>query len=295
MRELSLIYANVQSGLEAGRRLDLLDEILRPIETDDPPALVMFCEGRWWDRGGQARFEVARILRRIYGVHYQVEVGGIARSDDPPVLAVRSDLFAWHRWNTPHNDHHRYSHNSALLAWAHEPERVALRVQIAHLDYASGEQRLIEAQALASQFDPNLVNILAGDFNSAPSGGHCGRRDFLSVPTHKRNQKGRLVQIGDEVVWTEDTRALDCLVGTWSHRHRQRFNGAGYMMLAEADWLQNGRPDEGLAPTTTTKQSLPIDHILTDWTVELVPGSYQVRLHKHSDHAVISATIRIPF
>ncbi len=138
-----------------------------------------------------------------------------------------------------------------------------------------------------------LTNVIMGDFNSAPSGAHGGDRDWEQVPAHKRRQKARLVQdfITGQWLWIKDTVPLDTLIGPWAEQVEQRRTdlGAGYRTLAELDWEQRGRPGSGLVGTTVTAQSLPIDHILTDDSVELLPGSFAVHLNPHSDHGVLHA------
>ncbi|KOX11670.1 hypothetical protein [Nocardiopsis sp. NRRL B-16309] len=295
-REVTLVYTNVESGLREGQDLDLLPEILAPTLDGEAPTLIGFCEGRWWARGGRARAEVARILRRLYGTHYQVEIGGIRRSDHPPTVAWRTDRLNLHQWSAPGNDAHMHGHNTARFSWTDDPsEQVALRVQIAHLDYASGDQRLIEAQTLAPQVDPGLTNILMADFNSALDGAHAGDRDWLAVPQHKRGEKAMLIQVNGVWTWVKDTRALRALTGPWDELTHKRLTdlGPGYRALAETDWEQRNRPACGLAATTTTDQALPIDHILADDTVELLPQGYEVHLNEHSDHGVIIARTRL--
>ncbi|MFE7462444.1 endonuclease/exonuclease/phosphatase family protein [Nocardiopsis terrae] len=288
-----MVYTNLKSGLRAGADLHLLPEILPATAPGgEPPGLIGICEARWWQHGGQSAAEAERYLKKVYGCEYRLKIGGIGRSDDPPALAWRTDTFTWHGWNTPANDHHRYSHNTGLLAWADAPERVAVRVQVVHLDYASVDQRSIEAQTIAAQFDPDLANIVMGDFNSAPSGAHGGDRDWDTVPAHKRRHKARLVERSPgQWGWVKDTVPLDTLIGPWDEHAQQRRTdlGAGYRTLAEIDWEQRGRPGGGLAGTTVNAQSLPIDHILVDESTGLVPGSFTVHLNPHSDHGVLHA------
>lgn len=292
-RPVTMVYTNLKSGLAAGADLHLLPEILPALDSgEEPPGSIGICEAQWWQRGGEATAEAERYLRKVYGCECLLHVGGIGRSDDPPALAWRPEVFSWHRWSTPANDHHRYSHNTGLLAWADDPEQVAVRVQVVHLDYASADQRAIEAQTVAAQFNPALTNIVMGDFNSALSGDHAGDRDWDTVPGHKRRQKARLVEVAPgQWQWVKDTVPLDTLTGPWDEHAGQRRAdlGTGYRALAEADWEQQGRPECGLAGTTTNGQSLPIDHILADASVELVPNSFAVHLNPHSDHGVLHA------
>ncbi|MFY7068987.1 hypothetical protein ACOQFV_24280 [Nocardiopsis changdeensis] len=298
-REVTWVTTNLQSGLDAGRRLDLLPKILEPTHCpdQDPPAVLGMCEGRWWHRAGRAKDEVATILTRFYGVPYEVDVGGIDRSDDPPAIAWRTDLLRRRGWSAPHTDHHTPGHNTAWFSWADDPtDRIALRVQLAHLHYASGDKRAIEAQTLRAQFDRRLTNVLMGDFNCALDGAHGGDRDWMRVPPEKRGEKGRLIQVSTGVwVWGKDSRPFIELLGPWDERAGVRRSelGPGYRALAEVDWEQRGRPAAGLAPTTTTDQALPIDHILGDDTVELVRGGHEVHLNSHSDHGVVVARTRI--
>ena len=112
------------------------------------------------------------------------------------------------------------------------------------------------------------------------------------MPAHKRRHKARLLQDPTgRWVWVKDTVPLDTLIGLWDEDAGRRRHdlGPGYRALAETDWEQQDRPERGLAGTTVTAQSLPIDHILADDTVELVPGSFAVHLNPHSDHGVLHA------
>lgn len=295
-RVLTMVYTNLKSGLRAGADLHLLPKILEPTIGKEPPALIGICEARWWQRGGRAKAEAERYLRKIYGREYRLEIGGIGRSDDPPALAWRTDIFSGHRWNHPDTDHHHYSHNTALLAWSDDPERVTVRVQVVHLDYASQNQRAIESQTMAAQLDPALTNLVMGDFNSTISGTHGGDRDWTAVPAHKRRHKARLVEHPPgQWRWVKDTVPLDTLIGPWDERDQVRRTdlGPGYQTLAEIDWEQRERPECGLWGTTTTEQSLPIDHILVDESVELVPRSFAVHLNPHSDHGLLHARVLV--
>lgn len=87
-----------------------------------------------------------------------------------------------------------------------------------------------------------------------------------------------------------------CEARWWQRGGERRSDlGPGYRTLAGTDWEQRGHPECGLAGTTVTAQSLPIDHILVDDTVELVSGSLAVHLNPHSDHGVrVARTLNHP-
>ncbi|OLT25406.1 hypothetical protein BJF83_22880 [Nocardiopsis sp. CNR-923] len=127
-----------------------------------------------------------RALTDLYGAPYDLRVGGIRRSWHPPALAWRTDVFTLDAWSGPVTDQHLYTHNSGWLSWVHAPGRTVLRVQVAHLDYVSPAQRVIEAETLRAQITPDLDHLLLVDGNEIPSGSQFGDRDWAQVPLHKR-------------------------------------------------------------------------------------------------------------
>lgn len=289
---LDLALINLKDGLNRGADLHRLPQLFASYQPVGPrPALVMVNEAKWWHDSGRAEHRAAWLLSQMFGAPYGIRIGKIERSDDPPAVLYDTTRLRLLSWADPRSQPHVWGRNTAEFAWATGPDRVALRVQLAHLDYASGTRRLAEAETLAAQITQTVPLIVAGDMNSTASGPHLPARDFSQIPAEKRRQKGRLVN----GAWMADTRALDVLIGAWDPATGTRVHGAGLSSLAEEDWHQRARPDALPEPTTNTSQPLLIDWILRNSRLELLPRTYRVHPPGKaavSDHRLITAAVR---
>lgn len=289
--DLPIALVNLENGLDKGASLHLLYQIMAPC-AHTRPGIIVINEACWRLPRHEPEREAVSLLSQLCGVRYEILLGSIERSDHPPAIVFDTDRFEYVAWSDPASDSHRWGHNTLTLVSRAAPN-LAVRVIGAHFDYASGTRRLMEAETLASQVcRDSMPTLVAGDLNATASGPHLPQRDWTLVPPHKRHQKGRQLASGEA---TTDTRALDTLIGVWDEHNGIRVGGAGLHALAERDWEQRGRPDEPLASTTHTDQSLTIDWLLATEGIGLIPGTYQVwdGNPAHTDHKLITATITL--
>lgn len=290
--DLPIALINLKDGLDNGSDLHLLSTILAPCQRTRP-AIIAINEARWRLPRGCPERKAVTDLSRLCGARYEISIGAIERSNNPPALLWDTERLDLLEYSVACTDHHRWGRNTWSLAVREEPN-AALRMVIPHLDYASGTRRLMEAEILASQLGGPIPTVVAGDLNSTGSGPHLPHRDYTREPQHKRRQKGLLLPSGE---WVDDTRVLDTLIGPWDPvtHTRRHDDGAGLYALAEADWEQRGRPDELLAATTYSEQSLLIDWLLATAGIGLVPGTYRVwdGQPQHTDHKLVTATLTL--
>lgn len=293
--QVPFALVNLKDGLENGLGLSRLHSVFADYAaTGVRPTLMAINEARWrLPRGIPAR-EALDIFENLFGGGpYEIEIGDIERSNNPPALVWDTQVWKLVEESTAQTDHHRWGRNTWTLT-TREPHNAALRIHIPHFDYASGTRRLMEAEILASQMGGYFPVLVAGDLNSTASGQYLPHRDYTDVPGHKRRQKGMLLPSGE---WVDDTRALDTLIGPWDDATgtRRHADGCGLYAVAERDWEQRGRPDTLLEPTTHTPGSLLIDWILATDQIGLVPGTYRVWPGDpaHTDHKLVTATLTV--
>ncbi|MFY7069412.1 hypothetical protein ACOQFV_26440 [Nocardiopsis changdeensis] len=292
--QVPFALVNLKDGLEDGHGLSRLHPVFADYAaTGTRPTLMAINEARWRIPRGLPAREALDIFETMFGGIYEIEIGAIERSDNPPALVWDPQVWRLIEESTAQTDHHRWGRNTWTLTARHDPH-AAVRIHIPHLDYSSGTRRLMEAESLASQINRDFPMVVAGDLNSTGSGPHLPHRDYTKVPAHKRRQKGMLLPSGE---WLDDTRALDTLIGPWDEDTgtRRHSDGCGLYAVAERDWEQLGRPAALLEPTTHTPGSLLIDWILATNEIGVVPGTYRVwdGDPAHTDHKLISVTLTV--
>jgi hypothetical protein len=292
--EIPFALVNLKDGLENGLALHQLRPIFEAYRpTGTRPSLLAINEARWRLPRSRPTREAVHELEQLFGARYEIEIGELDRSDNPPALVWDTGVWQLMEASVAATDHHRWGRNTWTLVAREDPNK-AVRVHVPHLDYASGTRRLMEAEILASQVGGHIPTVVAGDLNSTASGPHLPHRDYTDVPRHKRFQKGMRLPSGE---WVDDTRALDVLIVPWDTRSgaRRHQDGCGLYAIAETDWEQRRRPDELLAPTTHTHQSLLIDWILATEHIGLLPGTYRVWPGDpaRTDHKLVTATLTL--
>lgn len=305
---LDIALLNIQggwsrTGFDFHRRFPL---VLADVQ--DPPALWLFNEAVDWDaKGGRGRYAAARALRDLYDTPYVVETGWLERSPHPPAIVYDPTRLILRSWTdaatcaTP-RDRNRAEFDDAV-APARPDGLPALAVSLHHFDYADGTTRMAEAKRMVARVRGDVPYIGAGDFNGAVSGPQFPDKDWetlVRTQPHKRYHKS-WQPAGLGTPFVADTRAMDILLGPWDEELGTRHGPRTLFALAEDDWIQRGRPDELLTPTTNTGAdaggSLVIDQILRNHRVGLVEGTYRVHVpasgQQVSDHRLVTATITL--
>jgi hypothetical protein len=159
-----------------------------------------------------------------------------------------------------------------------------------------------DAQALRRFADPSVPCLIAGDWNSVPSGPAWEDRELNNAALW--GNPGQEWARAHRVLWQHgpgqagpfqpDTRALDYLIGWWAPDQGRRIGGIGFYDAAEL--AGDSTPTQ--VPVPDGRQRA-IDRILVNatWKDAIAPGSYQVHQpadpeHPDSDHLRVSITIR---
>jgi hypothetical protein len=268
------------------------------------PALILFCEAKHYRaHAGKAKYAAAEALSDELGAPYVAELGSMARAPMPPAIFYNPDqliLRSW--WNQDDPGVFDDQRNLARFVIRDSGPVAETRTEflafVHHFEPLSGDTRLEEARRLSRYGDSQPLPVVGGgDFNATASGSHLPQRDWLAARFSARSHKGTELADGS---WGPDTRALDCLIGTWDERTGQRKDGCGFHAVAEMAWRHD--PSRPILPTVNEKVDAG-GGLLIDWLLvndamreHVIPDSYQVhipdqRYRRPSDHRLVTAAI----
>ncbi len=270
-----------------------------------PHILIMGEGDRYGYAGGEGMWETAAAMRAAGGRPYVPLLGSLPREWGPfaPVIFVDAQSVVIRRWHDPRSPDFAARFRNLLVATL--PGRgddEVFRVVATHGDLYGGDMRLADAQALRRFADPAVPSLIAGDWNSVPSGPGWEDRElndprFWPPDKHWARAARLLWQHGPAQAGPHipDTRALDYLIGWWDQALCCRVGGIGFFDAAELA----GDYTPTQTPARDGRQRRTIDRILVNkpWAGAIVPGSYQVHQpadpdHPGSDHLRVSVAVR---
>jgi endonuclease/exonuclease/phosphatase family metal-dependent hydrolase len=258
---------------------------------------------RYGDAGGEAMWEAAAAMRAAGGRAYVPLLGSLPRDWGPyaPVIFADAQSIVIRRWHDPRQPDFAARFRNLLIASL--PGRDEhFRGLATHGDLHDGDARLADAKAFRRFANPDLPTVIAGDWNSVPSGPLWADPDLASPQQCAQTETWRVMhralwQHGprqDGPYWP-DTRALDYLIGYWDNG--QRAGGIGLYDAAEL--AGDNTPTQPPAAAGGWHRRT-IDRILVNQPGKdaIVPGSYQVHQppdpsEPGSDHFRVSITVRI--
>jgi endonuclease/exonuclease/phosphatase family metal-dependent hydrolase len=268
-----------------------------------PHILVMGEGDRYGDAGGEGMWEAAAAMRAAGGRAYVPLLGSLPRDWGPyaPVIFVDAQSIVIRRWHDPRQPDFAARFRNLLIASL--PGRDDhFRVLATHGDLHDGDARLADAKAFRRFANPDLPTVIAGDWNSVPSGPLWEDPDLASPQRCAEIETWRVMH---RALWQQglrqdgpywpDTRALDYLIGYWDGG--QRVGGIGFYDAAEL--AKDDTPTQPPAPGGGW-QRRTIDRILVNEPGKdaIVSGSYHVHQppdpgEPGSDHYRVSITVRI--
>jgi hypothetical protein len=138
-----------------------------------PHILVMGEADRYGFAGGEGMWEAAAAMRVAGGRTYVPLLGSLPREWGPyaPAVFVDAQSVVIRRWHDHRQPDFAARHRNLLVAAL--PGRrngEVFRIVAVHGDLYGGDARLADAQALRRLADPAVPSLIAGDWNSVPSG-----------------------------------------------------------------------------------------------------------------------------
>jgi hypothetical protein len=265
------------------------------------PALFVLNEAKNWHRDGLGpALQAAQLLSMTWGRPYEVRLSpthaGIptALFYDPSRLTLRysgTDTEWPDKWGV-----------LRFLPRAAEQGAQLIQVLGDQWLHSSREQRYQRAQQMDHLAGSAYPTAMIGDLNGTASGPHLPARDWTQAryvsATH------RAVQNPDGT-WTDDTRAVDHLIGRWDNG--RRVDGAGMHSAAELDVLRHGA-DAAHAFLPTVNDGIDAGGgQLIDWVLlnnawlhnggGVAPHTYRVHVPRSappSDHRMVSVDLVLP-
>jgi endonuclease/exonuclease/phosphatase family metal-dependent hydrolase len=270
-----------------------------------PHILVMGEGDRYGDAGGEGMYGAAAAMRAAGGPAYVPLLGSLPREWGPhaPVIFVDAQSVVIRRWHDPRQPDFAARFRNLLIASL--PGRSeCFRIVATHGDLHDGDARLADAKAFRRFANPDAGCLIAGDWNSVPSGPLWADPDLASPQRCAQTETWRVMNRaywqhgpGQGGPYRPDTRALDYLIGYWEAERGERIGGIGF--YDAADLARDNTPTQPPTPAGGW-QRRTIDRILVNqlWKDAIVPGSYHVHQpadpsHPDSDHLRVSITVRI--
>jgi hypothetical protein len=202
-----------------------------------PHVLAMGEADRYGYAGGEGMWEAAAAMRAAGGRAYVPLLGSLPREWGPyaPVIFVDAPSVIIRRWHDHRQPDFAARYRNLLVATLPgHPESEVFRVVATHGDLFGGTTRLADAQALRRFADPSVPCLIAGDWNSVPSGPGWEDRElndprFWPEEAHWARAPRVLWQHGPAQAgpYSPDTRALDYLLGWWDRDQGCRAGGSG--------------------------------------------------------------------
>ena len=271
---------------------------------DAPPAVLLFCEARYYRRNQHEGLRLAeKALTEVFNAPYTGLLGTSQHGPIPPAIFYNAGLVTHLVW--PDDD----AHDPDVFADKRNVGRFQVNATgaefgawVAHFNARSGAARLEEAKLLDRYGNDPLPYIGGGDANGSASGGHFPQRNWQAASYRIRTHKGKRVDDGTpDGHWEADTDALDHLIGRWDPISGRRLEGCGYHAIAELAWLAN--PDFVIQPSIIDKagEGGPdlIDYLLVNEAMRphVIASSYHVHFPDGppfaSDHHLVTAEIDI--
>ncbi len=138
-----------------------------------PHILLMGEADRYGFAGGEGMWEAAAAMRTAGGRPYLPLLGSLPREWGPyaPVIFADAQSVVIRRWHDHRSPDFAARHRNLLVATLPgSGDDEMFRVVATHGDLFSGAMRLADAQALRRFADPAVPSLIAGDWNSVPSG-----------------------------------------------------------------------------------------------------------------------------
>lgn len=251
-------------------------------------------------------WEAAAAMRAAGGRPYVPLLGSLPREWGPyaPVIFVDPQSVVIRRWyDSRQPDFAARFRNLLVASLPGRRDDGVFGVVAVHGDLYSGDARLADAQALRRFADPSVPCLIAGDWNSVPSGPGWEDRElddpgFWPPGKHWARVHRVLWQHGPAQAgpYVPDTRALDYLIGWWDQARGCRAGGIGFFDVAE----MAGDHTPTQVPAWDGRQRRAIDRMIVNqpWAAAVGPGSYQVHQpadpdHPDSDHLRVSVAVRV--
>jgi endonuclease/exonuclease/phosphatase family metal-dependent hydrolase len=191
MHAVKLVTANILAGgIGRSRRETRLAPILERLASLNAQVIAVQ-EALWWDEDDFERFHLAERVLGMRGVLGR-EASGMhtALFIAPPLVIRRSRVIDGAPWR-----------HGAVHAEVTTPSGTELVLGCVHLSPRSPTQRVLEAEALATWWQPSGYTVVAGDYNSPDAD--------LDVTGVRPYIRAELVLPGTGII---DTRATDHLV-----------------------------------------------------------------------------------
>lgn len=312
MTEIDFAYFNYEHGglingkdcfFSSGRGYEFAGLVRVAGDQDRWPHILVMGEGdRYGYAGGEGMWEAAAAMRAAGGRAYVPLLGSLPREWGPyaPVIFVDAQTVVIRRWHDPRSpDFAARFRNLLVASLPGRDERFC--VVATHGDLHDGNARLADAMAFRRLANPDVPCLIAGDWNSVPSGPLWEDPDLASPQRCAQTETWRVMH---RALWEHgprqggpyhpDTRALDYLIGCWEEG--QRVGGVGFYDVAEL--AGDNTPTQPAEPGGWRRRV--IDRILVNqsWRDAVVPGSYHVHQpadpeHPGSDHLRVSVTIGV--
>lgn len=267
---------------------------------DDWPAVLVLCEGAFYEHNGSAgAFGAATAMREAGGRPYVPLLGTLTGDRGPmaPVVFVDPQVITVHNWFSGREPDH-LSHRTNLMVASLAGSSEKWRLVAAHWDVNDELARLRDARNLRPYARPDVPCAVVGDFNSHPSGPHWRVDNFDAAPAWRRYTKTHWPPEFREDGTPVDERAtdaLDFLLGRWHVPTGARRGGVGFHCAAEH--FEDCTPTvNGGAPGTFGPMTL--DRVLVNDGFKEALSGYRVHLPKDpenppSDHRRITVTLDI--
>ncbi|MCI2422887.1 endonuclease/exonuclease/phosphatase family protein [Saccharopolyspora sp. K220] len=294
--EFNLDCGGLRGGLD-GARGDYDFSGLVDAMHDDWPDILVLCEGAFYSHnGGAGAFGAAAAMREAGGRAYTPLPGTLTGGRGPlaPVVYVDPQTVTVRHWYSGHEPDH-FTARSNLLVFT-LPGSTQRRYLIAvHFDVRSHIARIHDAETLRPWANPATPCLIAGDFNSHPSGPHWRVTNFDQTPSWRHMSKTRFppeIDTDGTARPVCDTEPLDRLLGVWHEPTGRRVGGAGFLDVAElvGDYTPTVNPSPAAFGPMTLDRFL-VNDALTDAVTD-----YRVRLpadpqRPPSSHRRISLTL----